>query len=369
MTKNLINKENTNLILYKSRTNLNLVKKILSNKIIIKSDFIEEWIKEIWNWADKNNIPDLEYEENIFGEYCKGLPRNKDKLLALTTLNLYDNKLSEIPKEIGNLTNLTYLNLGANNLEELPSEIKNLGNLRELYLWNNHLKILPKEIGNLKNLIKLNIENNSLVELPIEIENLLNLRDFSIKYLNQLILTTSQEIWLSELIEDNCMVWLSATRYNKIFFKKVSKDWIFRLWNWADENKVDDLGWVEEYNDYRGLPRDKKNLLALTELDLYGNQLTELPKEIGNLTNLTTLILWYNELTELPKEIINLSNLTTLNLSNNPDLILSSEQKEWIEKLISKYGKEPKGIRIDDDLLERTYYLPEIDINEDEIPF
>ena len=114
--------------------------------------------------------------------------------------------------------------------------------------------------------------------------------------------------------------------------------WIYKLWEWADENDIPDLEWVEdehfeEGGYWRGLPRDKEKLLSLTELDLRKNQLTELPKEIGNLTNLTELDLSWNKLTELPKEIGNLTNLTKLDLENNPNLILTKEQKEWIKTL------------------------------------
>jgi hypothetical protein len=105
-------------------------------------------------------------------------------------------------------------------------------------------------------------------------------------------------------------------------FGIIDESWIERLWAWADENDVGDLEWIKpEYYDedgyYTGLPRDKKSLLALRELNLRSNQLTELQKEIGNLSNLTELVLWSNQLTELPKEIGNLRNLTTLDLGGN----------------------------------------------------
>jgi len=58
------------------------------------------------------------------------------------------------------------------------------------------------------------------------------------------------------------------------------------------------------------------------------------PKEIGQLTQLTELHLFDNQLTALPKEIGQLTQLKQLTLSNNPNLLLSTEQKEWISKLI-----------------------------------
>ena len=114
--------------------------------------------------------------------------------------------------------------------------------------------------------------------------------------------------------------------------------WIYRLWEWADENDVPDLKLVKDKYHYKGgymggLPREKEKLLSLTELYLRNNQLTKLPKEIGNLTNLTQLHLMENELTELPKEICNLTNLTWLDLGCNLYLTFTREQKEWIATL------------------------------------
>ena len=62
-------------------------------------------------------------------------------------------------------------------------------------------------------------------------------------------------------------------------------------------------------------------------------ELKELPKEIGNLTKLKSLTFEENILTKLPDEICNLTNLTELYLDDNPDLILTTQQKEWIKKL------------------------------------
>ena len=56
--------------------------------------------------------------------------------------------------------------------------------------------------------------------------------------------------------------------------------WTERLWKWADANGIDD----------NVLPRNKKDLINLTELDFSGYELIEFPREIGNLTKLNYLI-------------------------------------------------------------------------------
>lgn len=109
---------------------------------------------------------------------------------------------------------------------------------------------------------------------------------------------------------------------NNILEKKkkselIDESWIVRLWEWAVYNNVFDY---KKKNDYIAegegyfveIPRNKDDLLNLTELDLSRNQFSEIPKEIGNLTNLNRLILSNNKLIELPKEIGNLTNLVNL---------------------------------------------------------
>lgn len=58
-------------------------------------------------------------------------------------------------------------------------------------------------------------------------------------------------------------------------------------------------------------------LRNLTELFLFGNNLTELPASIGNLAQLTSLDLSLNHLTKFPASIGNLTLLTKLHLKNN----------------------------------------------------
>ena len=78
--------------------------------------------------------------------------------------------------------------------------------------------------------------------------------------------------------------------------------WIQRLRDWADQNHVsyswisheDDISdpaWIEEsecedYGHWRGLPWEKRQLMELEDLDLFGYSLTEISPEIGRLTEL-----------------------------------------------------------------------------------
>ena len=104
----------------------------------------------------------------------KLISSEKDKLLNLEEILMYENNFSGIPSEIRNLINLHYLNLYNNQLTgEIPPEIGNLTNLTNLYLYTNQLTgEIPPEIGNLTNLTHFNLYSNQLTGvIPEEICN------------------------------------------------------------------------------------------------------------------------------------------------------------------------------------------------------
>ena len=202
MKNNLTTTKNTDLILKKSKSMLDITNRILSGKTAL-TQIDESWMQRLWDWADENEIGDLKWVESKYndnGGYYKGFPRDKKTLLELTKLGLWDNQLTDLPKEIGNLSNLTVLQLSYNQLTELPKEIVNLSNLTELELSNNQLTELPKEIGNLSNLTDLRLSYNQLTELPKEIRNLSNLRRLNLENNPNLILSIEQKEWIKKLI-------------------------------------------------------------------------------------------------------------------------------------------------------------------------
>jgi hypothetical protein len=130
----------------------------------IRTEHIEKWIINLWEWADENNLP-----EKIF-------PRDKEILLSTKRLSFYGYEINRIPKEIGYLVNL-----------------------EKLYLAKQGLKSIPKEIGNLMNLQFLWIHTNNLSELPEEIENLPFLRHLKAEGNPNLTLSENQKQWLDIL--------------------------------------------------------------------------------------------------------------------------------------------------------------------------
>lgn len=162
--------ENSGLALHKTRNLLSITDKILASKRLAVVD--DAWLDELIAWADENNFPDYCFHENYEFWYC--FPRDKQAILAMTTLNLIENHL-EPPESIGNLTNLTDLYLRKNQLTKLPESIGNLTNLTKLNLWSNQLTELPESIGKLTNLTTLDLSGTQLTELPESIGKLTNL--------------------------------------------------------------------------------------------------------------------------------------------------------------------------------------------------
>jgi hypothetical protein len=84
--------------------------------------------------------------------------------------------------------------------------------------------------------------------------------------------------------------------------------WMTELWEWADNFEISP----------EHLPRNAKELLAITDLDLRNKNLTKLPESIGQLTQLRRLIVSDNQLEKLPDSISQLSNLKYLDIMGNP---------------------------------------------------
>ncbi len=129
------------------------------------------WPQRIWEWADRSSIPHAH------------IPRQKEALAALTTLDLRNRALTSLPHEIGNLINL-----------------------KELSLLGNNLRVLPSEIGNLINLTWLGLANNYLTELPAEIVNIGRLTFLRLAENHDLVLTEGQKRWIGRLKSDGCRV-------------------------------------------------------------------------------------------------------------------------------------------------------------------
>jgi len=236
MNKDLISKQNKNLVLIKSKSLLNITNKILTSSIE------ETWITVLWQWIEKH----IEWTRDK--DYIT-LPRTKGEMLNLTLLELdalsfedYDD--FELPLSLSNLLSLKVLHIRFyrydyqrnihnnkiihhNNLllkyifkkliklneldlcdfpcTYISTDISNLTRLRKLSLSGNDIKELPKGIGSLRDLIDLDLSDNKITKLPEEIINLTNLKSLNLQK-NALVLTAKQTKWIEKLKDNGCIV-------------------------------------------------------------------------------------------------------------------------------------------------------------------
>ncbi len=184
--KNLTTVKSSKVTLSKTKSLLSLTDSILD----------DDWILRLIEWADKNNIPDLElsysansdnYDTHEYTEYrynndanWRGLPRTKE-LLEVWELYLTNYGIDNIPKEIGKLTYLISLDLSDNYILDIPKEIINLIDLEVLNIEDNNITKLPVELLELKNLRILNISNNNIIENKFHLNLLQQLRDNNVE--------------------------------------------------------------------------------------------------------------------------------------------------------------------------------------------
>jgi len=168
------------------------------SRILIKKqnklNWNDSWIDELFQWADDNNIPELQYiQDDIMCDegFWIGLPRDRKVLVNLEELDLSWHSCKEIPEHIRHLKNLKTFSFskerdglqpphsehlkGCGGIEEIPDWIAELENLEELNLSNNNISYVPNAIGKLKNLKKLYLHNNMIMLVDDELASLCKL--------------------------------------------------------------------------------------------------------------------------------------------------------------------------------------------------
>eukprot|EP00095_Tigriopus_kingsejongensis_P001619 maker-scaffold289_size220122-snap-gene-1.24 protein:Tk01619 transcript:maker-scaffold289_size220122-snap-gene-1.24-mRNA-1 annotation:"leucine-rich repeat-containing protein 28" len=113
------------------------------------------------------------------------LPAAIGQIRTLRTLDLSQNRLSDLPAELGNLVHLEYLVAAQNRLTRLPSTLGQLTALVSLQVGGNLLKALPAEIHHCRRLTDLGCENNGIHYLPSGLTRLPSLARINVSH-NQL---------------------------------------------------------------------------------------------------------------------------------------------------------------------------------------
>uniref|UniRef100_A0A803KVC4 non-specific serine/threonine protein kinase n=1 Tax=Chenopodium quinoa TaxID=63459 RepID=A0A803KVC4_CHEQI len=258
-----------------------------------------------------SSISNMNSLTNLALQYNKlsgRIPYKIGKLKSLTKLLLTSNRITgSIPHSISKLSQLQDLSLNLNRLiGPIPSSIGQLASLLILDLSHNKLTgVLPDSLGNLSKCFYMNIQNNMITgHLPPSLGNLVSLEQLDLSK-NQLVGPIPHEL---NKIKDYLSV-LNLS-YNPLSLGKIP--------SWM--SKLNNLSYLMLAKT--GLKGELPSWLSsslLVHLDLSSNELTgRLPTWIGNMSDLWYLNISCNKFySTIPKEFKNLVSITDLDLHSN----------------------------------------------------
>ena len=271
----------------------------------------KSWMRRLFNWADKHQLPELTWYESINDETMEyngvwhGFPRDERQLLAMTVLNLDWHDLTELPEELGNLTQLVELSINKcpqgwqirpepatdNYLTVIPEWVFELPELRRIDLGGNAIRSIPPNIGRLTKLESLHLAENVISDIPNTIGQCTRLTSLNLR-LNEIKSLPAQ------IGDCKQLTFLSI-----------------------------------EQNSFTQFPQEVYACTRLERLLLSSNRIDTIPRGLAQLQHLTDLELIDNLLSEYPEEINALSNLKCLSLSNNcfDDISMSFDTTHTID--------------------------------------
>lgn len=232
------------------------------------------------------------------GQEWKAVPPSIRQMTRLQSLDLSDNRLTDLPDWLGELEHLQTLILSGNvglptdliislipqlhtlevraiGWKQLPTSIYRLASLKSLDISENEIEKLALKWGQWPQLKHLNCSGNALKKLPKTIGQLSQLRALDLAY-NQ----------LTQLPD-------SLGQCQELDHLNVSN------------------------NRLRVLPRSLGQLVQLSELIMTKNRLKRLPASVGDCVMLRRLYLSANRLTQIPTTLSRLQWLSELQLSQN----------------------------------------------------
>lgn len=252
----------------------------------------DEWTKVLFDWADLNELPELEWfqEDEDFPEYgfWHGFPRCKKDLMSMTELNLGWHDLTDLPDELGNLKKLCKLSFNKcpdgwqvrpkpktdNRLPCIPQWVYYLPNLTSLDFSGNAITKVSNEIGRLSELEALWLDANEINVIPDSIGQCLKLNELGL-------------------------------RNNRI---DIIPESLFEC------KKLESL--LLEANKIESIPKGLSQLKNLSVLELARNKFASYPEDINLLENLTYLTLLGNKFTDLPTGPLHLKHIEVFDMLN-----------------------------------------------------
>jgi Leucine-rich repeat (LRR) protein len=344
----------------------------------LEEKFKASWIDDLYDWADRYEIPCLHFvEEEVDDDgsilrdgYWFGLTRNRRKLLELEELNLNGLIKSDIPDQIRHLTHLRVLQLAdgpkaewsvedvdkdQNCITEIPSWISELENLEELNLSNNSISYVPSSIAKLPKLKRLYLSSNRIEYVTKYLGHLQQLETLWLGANRTALLTDGiksltnlKELWLDglpgseygpvslkghdiQVCTSNGYSVISLDSYKpKNIFEAleclddlVNSPWIDELYRWADGHNIPDLQFVQD-----------------DTIDDNGEFLFEgfwvgLPRDRYALLGIEELDLSWHSCSEIPEQIRYLKQLKSLSFAKfkegpSPAFYANCEKSESI---------------------------------------
>jgi len=198
---------------------------------------------------------------NLSGNQLTALPESLGELTQLQTLQLSDNQLTALPESLGELTQLQTLRLSGNQLTALSESLGRLTQLQELCLSTNPIVSLPRTIRALRNLQSLTLAGSHISHLPDALRELTGLEYL---VLGGTPLTNLPE-WIGELKE---LKGLDLSNGGAVVLEWSSKHASWMIPGSTADRSLDKL------------PDSIKQLTALKDLYLHGNEELAIPPEV-----------------------------------------------------------------------------------------
>lgn len=295
---------------------------------------------------------------NLSNNQLQGLLGNFCGLVALCQLWMHSNELTKLPAEFGNLTNLVLLDVHNNRLRKLPKSICCLNKLQRLDASANKIKVLPAAFSNLSVLRVCNLSRNALRELPEHFGALPALQTLFLQ--SNCVMTLPASFVQLQTLEHLTLNGNKIDIFPQEAFRKLRnlRSLTFtenRLKHWSQDTSGDEPAGEQsvlaesssllnglfglhalEFLDFsdnvlKSVPSDGwQHLLALLELKLSHNKLSQLPPGIEKLRNLQQLDLSYNKLTFVPPQLVKLPQLVKIDLQSNALEELPGNMEECI---------------------------------------
>ena len=224
---------------------------------------------------------------------------------------------SDTTLPVDKLKGVEIINANGAFLTYISESIKDLQSLKSLNLTWTHLNYFPKVVFKMPQLICLDLAfRNSSVIVDTLTHN------FSM--LPNLELLSLISCKLNDVPDQ-------VTRMRRLKYLDLSQNSIEIL---SDSiGKLDSLIDLDlSQNKIDHLPGNLRNLKYLENLSLNNNQLTSFPLIIFKLSNLQELDLRNNDIRTLPQDLLQLGNIRILKINNNPNLYISSEFAQQLNK-------------------------------------